>query len=350
VALAGEDLRIYLIEPPPISPFLRPRQFNAMTILYASERFLAHDTGDHPECAERLVDMPSHLEDVGILDRCHRKPWEQASLERVAQVHETDYLGQLFEYASAGGGQIESDTVMSSESFDVALLAAGAACDAVRSVLHGEHRRAVCLIRPPGHHALAAGAMGFCLLNNVSVAARSAIEQFDLERVLIVDWDVHHGNGTQDIFWEDPQVGFYSIHRWPFYPGTGSSSETGSGDGLGTTLNIPVEYGCSRTEYIDQFRLGLEQMARKMRPQLVLVSAGFDAHLQDPIGSLGLETEDFEELTASVLDVADEYAEGRIVSLLEGGYNPRVLAACVEAHLSELLQRDARSFTPPSTS
>lgn len=321
-----------------------------MTILYASQRFLAHDTGDHPECAERLVDLPAHLDEVGVLGQCLRKPWEQASLERVAQVHETDYLGQLFEYASAGGGQIEGDTMMSSESFDVALLAAGAACDAVRTVMQGEHRRAVCLVRPPGHHALPAGAMGFCLLNNIAVAAKTAIEQLDLERVLIVDWDVHHGNGTQDIFWDDPQVGFLSIHRWPFYPGTGRSDETGTGDALGTTLNVPVEYGTSRTAYLDKFQSALEQMARKMRPQLVLLSAGFDAHLQDPIGSLGLETEDFEELTAQVLDVADEYAEGRIVSLLEGGYNPRVLAACVEAHLSELLQRDARSFNPPATS
>jgi len=319
-----------------------------MTILYDSLRFLAHDTGDHPECAERFVDVPRYLDEVGITPRCHRKPWEQASLERVARVHDTDYLGQLFEFSCAGGGQIEGDTIMSADSFDVALLAAGAACDAVRSVVQGEHRRAFCLIRPPGHHALHASAMGFCLLNNVAIAARAAVEQLGIYRVLIVDWDVHHGNGTQDTFWTDPQVGFLSIHRWPFYPGTGRADETGGGDGLGTTVNVPVEMGTSRSEYLDMFRAALDQLARKMRPQLVLLSAGFDAHRQDPIGSLGLETEDFEHLTSAVLDVADEYAEGRIVSLLEGGYNPRVLAACIETHLSELLQRDAHRFSPPS--
>ena len=170
-----------------------------------------------------------------------------------------------------------------------------------------------------------------------------ATDEHQLDRVLIVDWDVHHGNGTQDAFWTDPRVGFFSIHRWPFYPGTGDSDETGSGDGLGTTLNLPVQFGTPRSEYLARFRAALEKFADKLHPQLVLISAGFDSHREDPIGSLELETEDFQKLSRVVQDVADTHAQGRVVSVLEGGYNPGVLAACVEAHLSELL----RASNPP---
>ena len=179
--------------------------------------------------------------------------------------------------------------------------------------------------------------MGFCLFNSVAVAARSALAQHDLDRVLIVDWDVHHGNGTQEMFWDDGRVAFLSIHRWPFYPGTGDSDEIGSGRGLGWIRNVPVEFGTPRQSFHDQFERALADLAAKVRPQLILVSAGFDAHREDPIGSLELETEDFTNLTKTVLAVADEYAGGRTVSLLEGGYNPQRLAESVEAHLSVLI-------------
>jgi acetoin utilization deacetylase AcuC-like enzyme len=159
-------------------------------------------------------------------------------------------------------------------------------------------------------------------------------------RVLIVDWDVHHGNGTQDQTWTDPQIGFFSVHRWPFYPGTGRADETGTGDALGTKLNLPLEFGTSRARYFDRFRLSLETIAARIKPELVLISAGFDAHTDDPIGSLGLETEDFAKLTDAVLDVAEEFAGGRVVSVLEGGYNTGILAGCVETHLRHLLARE----------
>jgi acetoin utilization deacetylase AcuC-like enzyme len=179
--------------------------------------------------------------------------------------------------------------------------------------------------------------MGFCLFNNVAVAAGVAQQEHEVDRVLIVDWDVHHGNATQDSFYADDRVGFFSIHRWPFYPGTGAADDTGTGDGLGATRNLPITFGTSRREYLDQFRRELEDFASRIRPQLVLVSAGFDSHREDPIGSLGLEVEDFDELTKIVRNIATVHAEGRVVSLLEGGYNPPVLAECVETHLRELL-------------
>jgi acetoin utilization deacetylase AcuC-like enzyme len=181
--------------------------------------------------------------------------------------------------------------------------------------------------------------MGFCLFNSVATAARVAVDELSLNRVLIVDWDVHHGNGTQATFWDDPRVGFFSIHRWPFYPGTGRRDETGTGDGLGTTLNLPVEFGISRRDYLTLFSTALEEFARKIRPELIFISAGFDSHRADPVGSLGLETEDFLPLTSAVLDVAQTYAGGKVISVLEGGYNPEVLAAAVELHLGEMVSR-----------
>lgn len=180
--------------------------------------------------------------------------------------------------------------------------------------------------------------MGFCLFNNVAVAALVAVEEFHLDRVLVIDWDVHHGNGTQDIFWENEQVGFLSIHRHPFYPGTGDADETGAGRGLGFTRNLPIEYGTTREAYHAQFERSLENFAEKVRPQLVLISAGFDAHREDPIGSLKLEVEDFARLTKTVLAVAKAHADARVVSVLEGGYHVDRLAESVGVHLEELLK------------
>jgi acetoin utilization deacetylase AcuC-like enzyme len=308
-----------------------------MTLLYLDERFLEHETGRHPERPERILQLIRHLERTGLDQRCRRPDWQPASLECLSRVHQPDYVRSVEQFVAAGGRKLEADTVVSPKSYDVARLAAGAVCDAVSRVLSGEDRRALCLVRPPGHHALADAAMGFCLFNNVAIGARLATSERDVDRVLIVDWDVHHGNGTQAAFWTDPRVAFLSIHRWPFYPGTGDRDETGSGPGLGTTVNLPIEFGTPRSDYLERFATSLERLADKVRPQLVLISAGFDAHRDDPIGSLELETEDFGALTRIVLDVADAHAEGRVVSVLEGGYNTSALAGSVELHLRELL-------------
>jgi acetoin utilization deacetylase AcuC-like enzyme len=178
--------------------------------------------------------------------------------------------------------------------------------------------------------------MGFCIYANVAVAAAAAIHDFDLSRVLIIDFDVHHGNGTQEIFYDSGQVGFFSIHRYPFYPGSGALDETGTGDGLGMTRNVPLPYGIARAEYLAAFRSALETFADHVRPELVIISAGFDAHAEDPVGDLGLEVEDFEVMTRTVVDIAESHAQGRILSVLEGGYNTSILAGCVTAHLNSL--------------
>ena len=305
-------------------------------LLYQDDRFLDHHTGSHPECAERLRRIHAHLRNQAAFSRCERLGWTNAPVEHIALVHDGDYVEQLRQFAAAGGGRIETDTIISPASFQVALRASGAICDAVGRVVHGPDPRALCLVRPPGHHAVANHAMGFCLFNHVAIAARLAVDQFELDRVLIVDWDVHHGNGTQDAFWEDEQVGFFSIHRWPFYPGSGRAWETGSGPGLGTTFNLPVKFGTPRREYLARFTAELTQFAEKMKPQLVLLSAGFDAHRADPIGSLGLEVEDYLTLSRAVIATAQQHADGRLVSTLEGGYNVDVLPLCVAAHLEAL--------------
>jgi acetoin utilization deacetylase AcuC-like enzyme len=309
-----------------------------MTLLYYDPVLQEHQTANHPERPERLAQVVRHLQWTGLDSCCRRPAWKPISTERLARVHSLKYAETLKTFAERGGGFIEHDTVVSPRSYEVALMAAGAVCDAVERVTGGEDRRALCLVRPPGHHALPTGAMGFCLFNNIALGARLATDELGLDRVLIVDWDVHHGNGTQEVFWEDGRVGYLSIHRSPFYPDTGGQLEIGFGPGLGTTRNVPVEFGTPRSQYLARFQRELESFADQIRPQLVLISAGFDAHREDPIGSLGLETEDFRTLTQMVLNVAATHANGSLVSVLEGGYNPYALTDCVDVHLDELLR------------
>lgn len=310
-----------------------------MTLLYYHPCFLDHETGLHPERAARIRGIPGRLEQSGVHAQLSHPTWKPVTRSRLGRTHALRYIDEVWAYAKSGGGEIESDTVVSPASYDVALMAAGAACDAVERLVRGEDRQAVCLVRPPGHHAVTSHAMGFCLFNNIAVAAKTAVDELGLDRVLIVDWDIHHGNGTQFMFWEDPRVGFLSIHRSPFYPGTGDEDETGGGAGLGTKLNLPVPFGITRHDYLTLLRDSLDRFAAQIRPQLVLVSAGFDTHRCDPVGDLGLEVEDFAPLTNAVLDVADMYAGGKLVSILEGGYDPEILGECVELHLREMLKR-----------
>jgi acetoin utilization deacetylase AcuC-like enzyme len=310
-----------------------------MTLLYRDPLFLQHDTGRHPENANRLRSILARLEQAGLLERCTPAAYRPLAEEEVARVHHPDVVRRARAAAEQGGGYLDADTVVSPDSFRVALAAAGACASAVDAVLGGADATALCLVRPPGHHATPERSMGFCLFNNIALAARRARDAHGLTRLLVVDWDVHHGNGTQDIFYDDPGVFFYSIHRYGhgFYPGTGAKGETGEGHGLGYTFNEPVRYGTTVKEYHGRFLAGLHRAADKVKPELVLLSAGFDAHAADPIGSLGLAAEDFAAMTRAVLEVARVHSGGRLVSCLEGGYNLDALAESVQAHLEQLL-------------
>jgi acetoin utilization deacetylase AcuC-like enzyme len=313
-----------------------------MTLLFRDPLFLKHDTGPHPEKAERLRAIDSQLEKSGLLKKCTTGTYQPLTEETVAKVHSPMQIMRAKQVAEHGGGHLDPDTILSADSFQVALAAAGACVSAVDAILKGKARTALCLVRPPGHHATPTRSMGFCLFNNIALAAHHAKAEPHLTRILIVDWDVHHGNGTQDIFYEDPEVMFYSIHRYGhgFYPGTGAESETGRGKGLGYTLNAPIRYGTSRKDYHSRFTSALEKAADKIKPELVLISAGFDAHAKDPIGSLGLEVEDFATLSLQVLDIARSHSKGRVVSCLEGGYHLDALAESVQAHLEALLKSE----------
>lgn len=308
-----------------------------MVRFFSDPRMLDHRPPvGHPERPERLETVLRHLERTTVRAACPSGIVREATDEELLRIHSPEYLRSLESMAVEGGGRIEADTWLGPGSIAAARLAAGAAIEAVSAVIDGPQRVAFCAVRPPGHHARPAHAMGFCLYGTVSAAAAFAIQVRELSRVLIVDWDVHHGNGTQEMFYEDGRVGFLSLHRHPFYPGTGMADETGTGRGLGWNRNLPITYGTRRKAILDRFTTTLEELADKTRPELVLVSAGFDAIVNDPIGDLGLEVEDFETMTNVVEQVADVHASGRLVSVLEGGYDPPSLARCVEAHLRTL--------------
>ncbi|MFO0812400.1 MAG: histone deacetylase [Gemmatales bacterium] len=309
-----------------------------MTILFQHARLVEHRTGaGHPECPARYQAIQQHPGFQQLAAQCEQPVVEPLSAESLASVHAPEVAAYVQAACQAGGGRIEADTVVSPASWEVGLLAAGACCQAVEAVMAGQDRTAMCVVRPPGHHATPSQSMGFCLFNNIALAARHALQR-GAERVLIVDWDVHHGNGTQDAFYDDEQVTFLSLHRYPFYPGTGLATETGTGAGLGHTINIPLRFGISPSEYLAAFDAALEKAVAVARPDIILVSAGFDAHAEDPIGSLGLGAEDFVTMTQQVKKAAAVHSQGRVVSCLEGGYSLQRMPECVAAHLGELLR------------
>jgi acetoin utilization deacetylase AcuC-like enzyme len=305
--------------------------------LFTDRRMLEHRPPvRHPERPERLQAVLRELERSGYRDTCPAGEVRAGSDLELTRVHSDRYLREVAALDTKDGGMLDPDTWLLPGSCLAARLAAGAAIEATSFVMGQAGRRALCVVRPPGHHARPSNGMGFCIFGNVAVAAKDALARFDLNRILIVDFDVHHGNGTQEVFYRDSRVGFLSIHRYPFYPGSGAKDETGEGDGLGLTRNIPLPFGTPPAAYHAAFRAGLATLADRIRPELVLVSAGFDAHAEDPVGDLGLDIEDFELLTKEVVSVAETHAGGRVVSLLEGGYNVSILAGCVVAHLHAL--------------
>lgn len=313
------------------------------TFIVADSYYKRHLTGPgHPECPARydiIIDALSPLNLPVIKPR-------EALIDEVLLCHSKSYYStvvhDIHRVKSLG---IEDGSIMLStgdasicpKSLQVALRAAGGVLNAVEAVCNIRAKSVFCVVRPPGHHATTNQGMGFCIFNNVAIGARYAQETQGIERVLIVDWDVHHGNGTQEIFEADPSVFYFSTHQWPLYPGTGNVNEIGSGPGKGTTLNCPIAAGShSREEVLKAFREKLVPAMEKFQPELVMISAGFDAHEKDPLGGFNLTDEDFAELTRIVKGIAEKYAGGKIVSVLEGGYNLTAIGGAAKAHVSAL--------------
>ncbi len=298
-----------------------------------------HDTGfGHPETPERYrVIMDALKTDTKLWGDLIEITPEKAPQGIVQAAHTKEHFKRVENAFADGLDRLDADTIISMQSFDASLFAAGGACRAVDAVMKGEAKNAFVAVRPPGHHATAEHAMGFCLFNNVAVAARYAQNKYkEIDRVAVIDWDVHHGNGTQGIFYTDPSVFFFSMHQYPWYPGTGSRGETGHGRGLGSTLNLPVKANTEARVQKQIFESALEDISRGFKPDLTMISAGFDAHLTDPLGQLKLEDRDFVSMTASLKQWADEVCGGRIVSCLEGGYNLDTLGETVRNHVHEL--------------
>jgi acetoin utilization deacetylase AcuC-like enzyme len=304
------------------------------TAIVFSADYLKHDTGEHPERQERYQAVLAGLQ-------AERDLWQglaqhaprEATTAELLRCHTEQTLGLVARACEFGYAALDADTLVSPDSERVARLAAGGACVAVDAVMSGTADNAFVACRPPGHHATVGRSMGFCLYNNVAVAARYAQDKYpkQIRRVLIVDFDVHHGNGTQDIFYDDPSVFYYSLHQYPWYPGTGSASERGTAAGEGYTLNVPVRAATPASDYLRLFEAGLEQVMKSFAPDLALISAGFDAHRADPLGQLLLEDESYAQMTKCLKETA-----GRVVSCLEGGYNLDTLGATVRAHVTAL--------------
>lgn len=310
-----------------------------MTLLIYDDIFLQHDTGfGHPENAKRLEHTVKYLKQCKLWEHLRVEKPRAASLEEIGLVHPQAYIKTIKQIADAGGGWLDSDTVISPATYDAAVHAAGAPLTAIDLIMNGEEKNAFCLIRPPGHHATPTRGMGFCLFNNVAIAARYLQRKYRLEKILIVDWDVHHGNGTQDTFYSDPTVFYLSLHRYPFYPGSGRKEEDGEGAGKGFTMNIPLSADTISQKYIEVSMDCMGHRVHQFAPEFILVSAGFDPYNKDPIGGLNLEIEDFRTLTELVMKSAAVHGHGRIVSCLEGGYHLSGLPLCIEAHLKALLQ------------
>ncbi|MBO9533351.1 MAG: histone deacetylase [Solirubrobacteraceae bacterium] len=313
-------------------------------VLLMHESSLAHDTGPHPESAERIRTIERYLDAADWL------PWERrasrpADREALLRVHPASHLDAIAELAAAGGGAIDADTVVSSGSWQAALHAAGAAVEVVDLLLSGAAPAAASAHRPPGHHCETNRAMGFCLLSNVAIAARHAVHAHGLERVMIVDWDVHHGNGTEQVLASDNTVLFTSIHQSPLYPGTGSAHEVGHGEGAGFTINLPVKSGAGDEVFVSLVQHVVVPLARSFKPQLILISAGYDAHEDDPLATCRVTDHGYFAMAAAIRAVAEDL-EAPVGLILEGGYDVAALARSFVQTLDALGSADAPDVVP----
>ncbi len=301
--------------------------------------FADHVTGaGHPEQPKRATYTYEALQDAGFTEKCVPLPANFCKEESLALVHHPEYLKIAKKDTKSGRSTLSTgDTQICEDSWDISLRATGGLLHALDQIFAGKMDRAFSLSRPPGHHATPSKGMGFCVFNNVAIAARYAQEKYQVGKVLIVDWDVHHGNGTQDTFYEDESVFFFSTHQSPWYPGTGSADETGRGKALGTNLNIPLPAGSGREDIVEgAFGQDLAKKIESFRPELILVSAGFDSRINDPLGQFTLSDQDFFDLTAMLMKVAKDFCHGHLLSILEGGYNLNGLARACTSHLKSL--------------
>jgi acetoin utilization deacetylase AcuC-like enzyme len=307
------------------------------------EDYLKHRTGSvHPEHGGRLVAIIDHLRKAELWGRLVHIAPSPASTKWILKVHTAEHLKSVKEACERGVTVLdrEGDTYVCRESYAVALLAVGGVLAGIDAVMGGKVKNAFCAVRPPGHHAGISRAMGFCLFNNVAIGTRYAQEEYGLKRVAIVDWDVHHGNGTQEIFYEDPSVLYVSTHQYPYYPGTGSASERGKRKGEGFTLNIPLSAGTDGEEYVKLFKEKIVPALQDFKPDILLISAGFDAHKDDPLAAIFLDDSTYSEITRMLAEFAEKHCQGRIVSVLEGGYDLQALPRSVKAHLNVLTQSE----------
>ena len=300
-------------------------------------QYLKHDTEPHPENPGRLEAIQRKIESSKIHPHLIFPEPRRATDDELAANHDSGHIDHVRDSCQNGTRNLDGDTVICPDSWDAALLSAGAGITAVDQIITGQVDNAFTAVRPPGHHAEKDRAMGFCLFNNVAVAARYAIKEHRLNRVFIFDWDVHHGNGTQNSFYSDPSVYYSSTHQYPFYPGTGNKDETGTGDGLGSTLNFPLDAFNGDQTYLDIIENKLIPEIQSYKPDLIIISAGFDAHADDPLGQMRVSSEGYGKMTAMILKVAEEVCGGRLLSMLEGGYNHTALAESVHEHVNVLL-------------
>lgn len=304
--------------------------------------YLQHNTGPHhPERASRLQSILRKLQKTGLIDKLKPVEPKAASIEDIALVHSKDYALGIKDACSrlrSNNIALDPDTVISKDSFEAALFAAGAVLKGIDLVCAREIENAFCMVRPPGHHARPSQAMGFCLFNNIAIGARYLQKRYKLDRILIIDWDVHHGNGTEEIFYHDPSVFYISLHQYPHYPGTGSKESTGAGKGKGFNLNIPMQGGAGDIEYIKVFQEIIIPLLKDFKPEFILISAGFDGHKDDPLSSTTLTEAGYRDMTGIIKETAGLYSKNRIVSALEGGYNLLSLSNSTHSHLEALLE------------
>jgi acetoin utilization deacetylase AcuC-like enzyme len=302
--------------------------------------YLEHKTTPgHPESPQRLTAIIEKLKVDGLYSELHVVTPEPAAREWLITVHSSYYIERVKESCKNGISYLDSsDTPISEKTYEAALMAAGGVLRAVDAVMQKKIKNAFCAVRPPGHHALEDRAMGFCVFNNIAIAARYIQKKYNLQKVLIVDWDVHHGNGTEATFYDDPSVLYFSVHQYPFYPGTGRQADKGSGKGLNYNINVPLPAGSGDDDYLKVFREKLEPAAIEFSPEFVLISAGFDACEDDLLGGMNITPNGFAQLTQIVKSIAEKCCEGRLISILEGGYNLDALAASVEEHIRVLIK------------